>query len=59
MFLTRKLKLKGYTIKFDIWDTAGQEKFRSLTPMYYRNSNAAIIVYDISNANSFERAQKW
>ena len=59
MFLTRKLKLKDYTIKFDIWDTAGQEKFRSLTPMYYRNSNAAIIVYDISNANSFERAQKW
>ena len=59
MFLTRKLKLKDYTIKFDIWDTAGQERFHSLIPMYYRNSNAAIIVYDISNANSFERAQKW
>lgn len=35
-------------IKFEIWDTAGQERFRSLSPMYYRNAQAAVVVYDIT-----------
>ena len=59
LFLTKKIKFKDYHIKFDIWDTAGQERFYSLTPMYYRNANAAVIVYDITNPYSFERAKKW
>jgi small GTP-binding protein len=44
--------LKDKTIKFEIWDTAGQERFHSLAPMYYRNSQAAIVVYDITKAVS-------
>ena len=42
-----------------IWDTAGQERYHSLAPMYYRGANAAVIVYDITSLDSFERAKKW
>ncbi|CAI8496467.1 unnamed protein product [Hanseniaspora opuntiae] len=46
-------------IKFEIWDTAGQERYKALAPMYYRNSNAAIIVYDITDDKSLSKAIKW
>lgn len=46
-------------MKFEIWDTAGQERYHSLAPMYYRGANAAVIVYDITSLESFERAKKW
>ncbi|EMD42925.1 small GTPase Rab5, putative [Entamoeba histolytica KU27] len=48
-FLTKTLIVDGETIKFEIWDTAGQERYHSLTPMYYRGSNAALVVYDITS----------
>lgn len=47
------------SVKFEIWDTAGQERYHSLAPMYYRGAQAAIIVYDITNMDSFKRAQTW
>lgn len=47
-FLTQKCKLDDKIIKFEIWDTAGQERFHSLAPMYYRNAQAAVVVYDIT-----------
>jgi len=44
------------SIKFEIWDTAGQERFRSLSPMYYRNAQAAVVVYDVTKvSNSSDR----
>ena len=43
----------------EIWDTAGQERYHSLAPMYYRGAQAAIVVYDITNAYTFERAKFW
>mmetsp|Transcript_24470 Transcript_24470/g.42864 ORF Transcript_24470/g.42864 Transcript_24470/m.42864 type:complete len:227 (-) Transcript_24470:1956-2636(-) len=46
-------------IGFKIWDTAGQEKYRSLAPMYYRGSSAAILVYDITKPGSFAALQDW
>ena len=46
-------------VKLTLWDTAGQEKFDSLTKMYFNDARAAIIAYDISNEQSFEKAQKW
>lgn len=42
----------------NIWDTAGQEKYRCLVPLYYNNADAAIIVYDVTNQKSFERAKE-
>jgi Ras-related protein Rab-5C len=58
-FLTQTLHVDGDTLKFEIWDTAGQERYHSLAPMYYRGANAAVVVYDITSLESFERAKKW
>jgi len=58
-FLTQTVCLNDTTVKFEIWDTAGQERYHSLAPMYYRGAQAAIVVYDITNADSFERAKNW
>lgn len=46
-------------VKFDIWDTAGQERYRALAPLYYRGAAAAIVVYDITNNDSFVGAKSW
>merc|ERR1712128_57565 len=58
-FLTQTVCLDDTTVKFEIWDTAGQERYHSLAPMYYRGAQAAIVVYDITNADTFKRAQAW
>jgi len=58
-FLTQTVCLNDTTVKFEIWDTAGQERYHSLAPMYYRGAQAAIVVYDITSNDSFERAKSW
>nr|KJB64887.1 hypothetical protein B456_010G070200 [Gossypium raimondii] len=58
-FFTQVLSLNEATIKLDIWDTAGQERYHSLAPMYYRGAAAAVVVYDLTSSESFERAKKW
>jgi len=58
-FSTNIVDLGNREISFEIWDTAGQERYRSLAPMYYRGSSAAIIVYDITNKDSFIGAKTW
>ena len=55
-----KLTVPGdQPVHLDIWDTAGQERYRSLASMYYRGASAAIVVYDITSVESFERAKFW
>ena len=49
----------GKSIKFEIWDTAGQEKYRSLTKIFYKDAGAAILVYDITRKESFDELQKY
>lgn len=58
-FLTQTVCLDDTTVKFEIWDTAGQERYHSLAPMYYRGAQAAIVVYDITNQESFSKAKNW
>ncbi|EEH04127.1 vacuolar sorting-associated protein [Histoplasma capsulatum var. duboisii H88] len=58
-FLTQKCSLPNRTIKFEIWDTAGQERFASLAPMYYRNAQAALVVYDLTKPSSLIKAKHW
>jgi len=59
LFLTQTVALDEYIVKFEIWDTAGQERYRSLAPMYYRGAAAALVVYDITSAESFTGAKTW
>ena len=49
----------GKSIKFEIWDTAGQEKYRSLTKIFYKDAGAAILVYDITRKDSYEEIKKY
>lgn len=49
----------GATVRFEIWDTAGQERYRSLAPLYYRGAGAAAVVFDITDTDSFAKAQYW
>ncbi|KIV79199.1 hypothetical protein, variant [Exophiala sideris] len=58
-FLTQKISLPNRIIKFEIWDTAGQERFASLAPMYYRNAQAALVVYDLTKPTSLTKAKHW
>lgn len=46
-------------VKLTVWDTAGQEKYRCLAPMYYRNLDCAVIIYSIDSRKSFEAADFW
>jgi small GTP-binding protein len=58
-FLTFNMKLDKTVIKLQIWDTCGQEIYKSLISNFYRNSSLAIIVYSIDNRESFEHAETW
>ena len=58
-FMSKKISVDDQHFAFQIWDTAGQEKYRSLAPMYYRGSAAAIIVYDISRGATFKIVKEW
>ncbi|CAF1256146.1 unnamed protein product [Rotaria sordida] len=58
-FETRTMNHNGKTVKFQIWDTSGQERFRTITSSYYRGAHGIIIVYDVTNAKSFENIKMW
>ncbi|KAJ1976776.1 GTP-binding protein of the rab/ypt [Dimargaris cristalligena] len=59
-FFTQVVPVDDSTsVKFEIWDTAGQERYKSLAPMYYRNAQCAVVVYDITQSASFEKAKTW
>lgn len=58
-FMIKNLNIDEKDIKLEIWDTAGQERYRSLAPMYYRNSNVALVVYDVTKKSSFDSAKIW
>ena len=53
------VSLDNLKIRLDIWDTAGQERFRGLAKNYFRGANAFILVYDITNKNSFTKLRGW
>ncbi|KAH3757033.1 Ras family protein [Pelomyxa schiedti] len=58
-FKIRTIELDSKTIKLQIWDTAGQERFRTITSSYYRGAHGIIIVYDITDAVSFNNVRQW
>eukprot|EP01088_Endostelium_zonatum_P001068 TRINITY_DN11348_c0_g1_i1.p1 TRINITY_DN11348_c0_g1~~TRINITY_DN11348_c0_g1_i1.p1 ORF type:complete len:196 (+),score=38.35 TRINITY_DN11348_c0_g1_i1:59-646(+) len=58
-FGSRTLTIDDNQVKLQIWDTAGQEKFRSITRSYYRGAAGALLVYDITRKETFERLTTW
>ena len=58
-FYSKKIKYKGIEIRLQIWDTAGQEKYRGLIPSYIRNAALIFLIYDISSKESFNNLTQW
>ena len=58
-FMSKSIKYRGQNIKLQIWDTAGQEKYKGLIPSYVRNSSIVFVVYDISVKSTFDNIPKW
>ncbi len=58
-FGVKNLQIEDKIYRVQIWDTAGQENFRSITRAYYKNSVCACVVYDITSKNSFENIKSW
>ena len=58
-FLSKTMYLDDRTVRLQLWDTAGQERFRSLIPSYIRDSSVAIVVFDLTNRQTFDNVSKW
>lgn len=58
-FSTKLLRCDNKILKLEIWDTPDQERYRSLTKMFYKDANAAILVYDITHKTSFEKIKNF
>ncbi|KAK9458554.1 ras-domain-containing protein [Lipomyces oligophaga] len=58
-FKIRTIELDGKSVKLQIWDTAGQERFRTITASYYRGAHGIIIVYDVTDQESFNNVSQW
>ncbi|KAI4454902.1 hypothetical protein MML48_9g00002211 [Holotrichia oblita] len=58
-FKIRTVNIDGQRIKLQIWDTAGQERFRTITSTYYRGTHGVIVVYDVTNGESFANVKRW
>eukprot|EP01059_Diplonema_ambulator_P015861 TRINITY_DN2707_c2_g1_i1.p2 TRINITY_DN2707_c2_g1~~TRINITY_DN2707_c2_g1_i1.p2 ORF type:complete len:218 (+),score=64.00 TRINITY_DN2707_c2_g1_i1:76-729(+) len=59
MYSSKKLHVDDRVANIAIWDTAGQERFRALGPIYYRDANGALLVYDITDADTFDKVKTW
>eukprot|EP01103_Thecamoeba_quadrilineata_P017618 TRINITY_DN6328_c0_g1_i1.p1 TRINITY_DN6328_c0_g1~~TRINITY_DN6328_c0_g1_i1.p1 ORF type:complete len:220 (-),score=40.10 TRINITY_DN6328_c0_g1_i1:187-813(-) len=58
-FKFRTVDIAGKKLKLQLWDTAGQERFRTITANYYRGSHGIILVYDVTNIDSFNNISQW
>jgi small GTP-binding protein len=58
-FCTKYVVIGDRHVRINIWDTAGQEKYRSIVNIYYRGTNACLIVFDVNNRKSFDDVEWW
>ena len=57
--MNKSIMINGLCFHLTIWDTAGEEKYHALAPIFYRGADGAIIIYDCTRRETFERAEKW
>lgn len=58
-FMTKMVEIGDKKVRIQIWDTAGQEKYRSITRSYYSNAKGALVVYDVTDKQSFKNVETW
>ena len=58
-FKLKNIEVKGKKVKLQVWDTAGEERFRTITTSYYKGAQAIIVVFDITDRDSFEHVKNW
>ncbi|KAA6400207.1 MAG: putative GTP-binding protein ryh1 [Streblomastix strix] len=58
-FLAKTVSIDNRPVKLHLWDTAGQERFRALIPSYLRDSSAAVVLFDVTNRQSFDNLSRW
>ena len=58
-YKSKTIKVKDFSVKLKIWDTAGQERFRNITQQYYKGADGILLVYDVTERNSFEKVREW
>lgn len=58
-FLNKRISVAGENVNIAIWDTAGQERFHALGPIYYRDADGALLVFDVTDSESFEKVKMW
>lgn len=58
-FKIRTIEVDGKVIKLQIWDTAGQDRFKTITSSYYRGAHGIIVTYDLCDRDSFAKVSEW
>eukprot|EP01108_Squamamoeba_japonica_P009085 TRINITY_DN833_c0_g1_i1.p1 TRINITY_DN833_c0_g1~~TRINITY_DN833_c0_g1_i1.p1 ORF type:complete len:203 (+),score=35.84 TRINITY_DN833_c0_g1_i1:114-722(+) len=58
-FLSKRIGVDGKRVQLNLWDTAGQERFHAIARVYYRDAEGAVLVYDVTNYDSFKKVQSW
>jgi small GTP-binding protein len=58
-FKVRHVEIENTKVRLQVWDTAGQEKFRTITKAYYRGAHGILLVYDVTSVDSFDQTRQW
>ena len=58
-FCQKQITYRDHQLSLEIWDTAGQERYHALSPLFYRDADAGIVVFDLTDQESYDKAQKW
>ena len=58
-YVRKVVTVNNESVRFQIWDTAGQETYRSLAPLYYRSASAVLIVFDVTRVKTFDEVKYW
>ena len=55
----KRIQINDLIFNLNVWDTAGEEKYHAMAPIFYRGAQGAVVIFDVTNRETFKRAQKW